>query len=109
VQVILTQDRRKPAASKPAQTSSSSKRHDPIEGSFILTGFTGAGSARKGKICNPDSRKTYAKRARDADGALKFEGYVAFPCRGPSWQPAPDPGFKEHKRPSFERGCVERG
>ncbi len=66
-----------------------SKRRNLIEGSFILTGFTDAGSIWKGKIYNPDSGKTYtAKLARNPDGTLKVEGCVAFLCRGPTWQPA---------------------
>lgn len=66
-----------------------SRRRNPIEGSFILTGFTDAGSVWKGKIYNPDSGKTYAaKLARKPDGTLKVEGCVAFLCRGPTWQPA---------------------
>lgn len=65
------------------------KRNNPIEGTFILTGFKDAGSLWKGKIYNPESGKTYnAKLTRNADGTLKVEGCVAFLCRGPIWTPA---------------------
>ncbi|WP_066726707.1 DUF2147 domain-containing protein [Sphingomonas pituitosa] len=65
------------------------KRNNPIEGTFILTGFKDAGALWKGKIYNPDSGKTYAaKLTRNADGTLKVEGCVAFLCRGPIWTPA---------------------
>lgn len=65
------------------------KRNNPLEGTYILTGFVDAGSLWKGKIYNPDSGKTYnAKLMRNADGTLKVEGCVAFLCKGPTWQPA---------------------
>ncbi len=66
-----------------------SKRANPIEGTFILTGFMDAGSIWKGRIYNPDSGKSYnARLAKNPDGTLEVEGCVAFLCRGPTWQPA---------------------
>ncbi|CAD0357714.1 DUF2147 domain-containing protein [Xanthomonas hortorum] len=66
------------------------KRHNPMEGTVILSELVDAGDLWKGKIYNPESGKTYnAKIKRGADGSLKVEGCVAFICQGPTWQPAP--------------------
>lgn len=66
-----------------------SKRHNPMEGTVILSELVDAGDLWKGKIYNPESGKRYNARAkRDADGSLKVEGCVAFICQGPTWQPA---------------------
>jgi uncharacterized protein (DUF2147 family) len=75
-------------ATTDASNPDPAKRANPIEGTYILTGLTDAGSVWKGKIYNPATGKSYnAKVWRNPDGTLKVEGCVAFLCRGPTWQP----------------------
>ena len=69
--------------------SDPAKRHRPILGLTVLSGFTQDGDAWKGHVYSPEEGKTYRSTIeRESAGTLKVKGCVAIFCKTQKWKRA---------------------